>query len=193
MDQSSSTALHSATSPNSRARISGIVYLAYFVTAIGGELLAHHGLAAAYDNALYLIPNFFYAAVAVLFYFMFKPVSNTLSFLAVLVSLAGCVIASLDIYHLAPARFSPLIFFGPYCVLLGYLIYRSGFLPRAIGILMMLAGVGWVVSLIPGIGKVAYPAVVPIGILAEAVLMLWLLIKGVDEERWKQRALGRFI
>jgi len=172
------------------ARVTGVVYLLYFVTAISGELLAHHGLVVAYGNVLYLIPNFFYAAVAVLFYFMFKPVSNVLSFLAALLSLAGCTIASLDIFHLAPARFSPLIFFGPYCILLGYLIYRSTFLPRTIGVLMMLAGVGWVVSVLPEIGKAAFPLVVPVSILAEAALMLWLLIKGVREDRWKEMALA---
>jgi hypothetical protein len=74
--------------------------------------------------------------------------------------------------------------------LLGYLIYRSTFLPRTIGVLMMLAGVGWVVSVLPEIGKAAFPLVVPVGILAEAALMLWLLIKGVREDRWKEMALA---
>ena len=45
----------------------------------------------------------------------------------------------------------------------------------------------------PVIGKKAFPAVVPIGILAKAALMLWLLIKGVDEERWTQKALSHSI
>jgi hypothetical protein len=186
MDQSIGTPNQSEASSNSRARLTGIVYLLYFVTAISGELLAHHGL-VAYSNVLYLIPNFFYAAVAVLFYFMFKPTSNVLSFVAALLGLSGCVIGSLDIFHLAPERFSPLLFFGPYCLLLGHLIYKSAFLPRTIGVLMMLAGVGWLVSLLPVIGKVVFPFVVPLGIVAEAALMLWLLIKGVNEDRWKQK------
>ena len=190
MEPISATPHSSEASLNPRARLAGIIYLLYFVTAISGELLAHHGLVVAYSNVLYLIPNFFYAAVTVLFYFMFKPVSNVFSFVAALLSLAGCVIASLDIFRLAPERFSPLLFFGPYCVFLGYLIYKSAFLPRTIGVLMMLAGVGWLVSLLPVVGKVAFPAVVPVGIVAEAALMLWLLIKGVNEDQWKRMALG---
>ena len=188
MQQISGTQHPSETSPHSRARIAGIVYLLYFVTAISGELLAHHAL-AAYGNALNFFPNVVYAALAVLLYFLLAPVSKGISLLAACCGFAGCVIASLGIFHFISARANPLYFFGPYCVLLGYLIFRSTFLPRAIGILMMLAGVAWLVSLLPVIAKAAFVYVAPLGIIAEAALMLWLLIKGVNEERWKQAAL----
>ena len=189
MDQSTGTAHPSATSPHSRARIAGIVYLSYFATAIGGEVLAHHGL-AAYGNALNFFPNAVYAALAVLLYFLLAPVSKGLSLLAACFGFAGCVVAGLGIYNLISARISPLLCFGPYCILLGYLIFRSTFLPRVLGLLMMLAGVAWLVSLLPRLAKPVFPYVAGLGIVAEAALMLWLLIKGVDEERWKQKALA---
>lgn len=187
MDQVPGTPNQSEASPNSRARITGIVYLLYFVTAISGELLAHHGL-VAYGNILNFIPNVVYAALVLLLYFLFAPVSKGLSLLAACFGFVGCVIACLGIFNLISDRVSPLLFFGPYCVLLGYLIFRSTFLPRVLGILMMVAGVAWLVSLLPLIAKTAFTYVAPLGIIAEAALMLWLLIKGVNEERWKQEA-----
>ena len=71
-----------------------------------------------------------------------------------------------------------LIFFGCYCLLIGYLVFRSTFLPRVIGVLMMIAGVGWLTFLSPSLVHVlgAY-ARIP-GIIGEGSLTLWLLVKG---------------
>jgi len=190
MDPISAIPNPSAASLNPRARLAGIVYLLYFVTAISGQLLAHHGL-AAYGNALNFFPNVIYAALAVLLYFLLAPVSKGLSLLAACFGFVGCVIASLGIFNLVSARVNPLYFFGPYCFLLGYLILRSTFLPRVLGILMMLASVAWLVSLVPVLAKPVFPYVAGIGIVAEAALMLWLLIKGVNEDNWKRMALAK--
>jgi hypothetical protein len=190
MDQSTNTPTQSEASPHSRARLTGIVYLAYFVTAIGGELLAHHGL-AAYGHALNFFPNAIYAALAVLFYFLLAPVNKGLSLLAACFGFAGCVVAGLGIFNLISSRFNPLYFFGPYCLLLGYLIFRSTFLPRVLGILMMLAGVAWLAELVPALAKPIFPVVAVLGIVAEAALMLWLLVKGVNEDHWKRMALAQ--
>jgi Domain of unknown function (DUF4386) len=187
MDPISGTPHPSEALPHSRARIAGIVYLSYFVTAISGMYLAHHGL-AAYGNALNFFPNVIYAALAVMLYFLFAPVSKSLSLLAACFGFAGSVVAGLGVYNLISSRVNPLYFFGPYCILLGYLVFRSTFLPRALGVVMMLAGVAWLVSLLPSLAKPIFPYVAATGIVAEAALMLWLLIKGVNEERWKRMA-----
>jgi hypothetical protein len=89
--------------------------------------------------------------------------------------------------NLAPYKIASLGFFGPFCLLLGYLIFRSTFLPRILGVLMAFAGVGWLIFLSP----LAHPLstyLKILGFVAEASLMLWLIVKGVNEQRWQEQA-----
>ena len=81
-----------------------------------------------------------------------------------------------------------LVFFGLWCALIGYLILKSTFLPRVLGALMMLNGLGWMSFLVPPLGTRLFPFVAGASALAELPLMLWLLVKGVDEERWREQA-----
>ena len=130
-------------SPGPRARITGVVYLLYFLTAISGEVFVGRGRLVLYD-AVNLIAQAFYISLTLLFYYLFKPVNRSLSLLAALFSLLGCANDVLSLFHLAPYKINSLVFFGPYCLLIGYLIFGSIFLPRILGVLMMLAGwVGW--------------------------------------------------
>ena len=168
-----------------RARITGVVYLLYFLTAVSAEVIGQNRL-FAYD-AINLIAYAFYIAVTLLFYYMFKPVNSGLSLLAAFFSLAGCANEVLGMLNLAPHKISSLVFFGPYCILIGYLILRSTFLPRFLGVLMAFAGLGWLVFLSPhAILLLTYLKV--LGFLAEASLMLWLIMKGVNVQRWKEQA-----
>src|SRR5580658_4274355 len=114
-------------SPRTSARITGIIYLLYFLTAISGEAFVGRSRPILYD-AVSLISDVFYIAVSLLFYFMFRPVNRTLSFLAALFSILGCAVAALGTFHLTLHKISPLIFFAPFCLLLGYLILKSTFL-----------------------------------------------------------------
>ena len=81
-----------------------------------------------------------------------------------------------------------LVFFGLFNLLIGYLIFRSTFLPRILGVLMALSGLGWLTFLSPPMANYVFSYIAVLGILAEALLMLWLLVKGVDVQRWKERA-----
>jgi hypothetical protein len=54
---------------------------------------------------------------------------------------------------------------------------------------MVLAGLGWLAFLSPSIARHFSIPIEGVGILAEASLMLWLLVKGVNEQRWKQQAM----
>ena len=173
-------------SPHPRARITGAVYLLYFLTAVFGEVFIGRGRLVVYD-AVNLIAHAFYIAVTLLFYYMFKPVSRSLSLLAAVFGLAGCANDVLGLFNLASYKISSLVFFGPYCLLIGYLIFRSTFLPRILGVLMAFAGLGWLIFMSPLASHLSTYLKV-LGFLAEASLMLWLLVKGVNEQRWKEQA-----
>jgi hypothetical protein len=86
-----------------------------------------------------------------------------------------------------------LIFFGCECLVLGYLIFRSGYLPKAIGVLMQIAGVCYLANsfanlLAPRLASLMFPAILMPALVGEASLCLWLLVKGVNVESWRRRA-----
>ena len=173
-------------SPRPRARITGIVYLLYFLTAVSAEVFVGRSRLVLYD-AVNLIAYAFYIAVTLLFYYLFKPVNRNLSLLAAFFSLLGCANDVLSFLNVAPYKISSLVFFGPYCLLIGYLIFRSTFLPRILRVLMAFAGLGWLVFLSPLANHLSTYLKV-LGFLAEASLMLWLIVKGVNVQRWKEQA-----
>ena len=81
-----------------------------------------------------------------------------------------------------------LVFFGFYDLLIGYLIFRSAFLPRILGVLMAFAGLGWLTFLSPPVANYLSPYTLVLGFLSELSLMLWLLVRGVNVQRWKEQA-----
>jgi hypothetical protein len=217
-------------SPHPNARVTGVVYLFYFLTAIVGELflkgivvdgdatatatniLAHQTLFRL-GLATGLIAAALYIAVTALFYGLFRPVNRSISLLAAFFSLVGCAILAFStLFQLAPlvllggsqylsvfkveqlralallflelntqAGNICVVFFGVYCLLIGYLIFRSAFLPRILGALMAIAGLGWLTFLSPPLANHLSPYNLVLGFLAELSLMLWLLVKGVKE------------
>jgi hypothetical protein len=81
-----------------------------------------------------------------------------------------------------------LAFFGFSTPLFGYLIFRSKFLPRWLGALVMVAGLGWLTFLYPPLGYRVFMIIAPIGLLSAMIKILWLLIRGVDEDKWREQA-----
>jgi len=224
-----------------RARITGIVYLLFFVTAIAGAIvmpvaggpggpsgdaasiaksIMTHQSAYKAGVALGLFSTAIYVALSGLFYWFFRPVSRTLSLLAALFSVVGCAVGALgNLFLLAPleilrgssyakvftadqlqslvllfinlntqANHVALVFFGSFQLVLGYLIFKSTFLPRAIGVLIAIAGVGWLTFMVPPISSALLVYLEILGIVAEGLLMLWLLVLGVNGRRWAQLA-----
>jgi len=81
-----------------------------------------------------------------------------------------------------------LVFFGAWCLLIGYLIFRSTFLPRVLGALLAISGLGWVTYLYPPLAHRVYPFIAAASALGEIPLELWLIVMGVNAQRWKEQA-----
>lgn len=167
-----------------QARMAAVFYLGTIITGATALMFANG------RNISNFIATICYIGVTALFYYLFKPVNKNLSFVAALFSLAGCIISAFSPYLAIPA-FLPdiLVLFGMYCLLIGWLIIKSTFLPRFLGVLMMIGGLGWLTFLFPALSSLISPFNFAPGILGESVLTLWLLIKGVNAEEWNKRAL----
>jgi len=173
------------SSPRSQARIAGGFYAVNVVTS----LVAFSGSAGPRMTLVSgLLATASYVAVTVLFYILFKPVNRVLSLVAAAFSLVGCAPGLLGPFHITLYRINSLVFFGFYCLLIGCLILRSTFLPRIFGALMVCAGVGWLTFLSPSLAKSISPYNYYPGGLGEISLCLWLLVMGVNEQRWKEQA-----
>ena len=170
-------------SPRRNARIAGAFYLLTFITGLPAFFLR-----SRLGVALGLIAGACYIVVTLLLYFIFKPVNRKLSLVAALISLAGCAIGPVTTaFHLS-LRINPLVFFGFYCLLIGYLILRSTFLPGALGALMAFAGLGWLTFASASLATHLQPYNVIPGLIGEGALTVWLLAVGLNDQRWKQQA-----
>lgn len=227
--------------PRTRARITGALYLTYFVLAIVGQVfltqagisaitptnsdagtlarnVLGHGAALQLGVALELLGVACYVAVTALLYQLLKPVGNTIALLALAFGLVAMSITALSaLFEIAPMvvlggsvsgftvaqrqdlaltvlklgdQLGPisLVFSAFFQLLNGYLMFRSGFLPRVFGVLFALAGFGWLVYLAPPLSDRLMTVLEVLGFLGEVPLMLWLLVMGVNSQRWNQRA-----
>ena len=178
-------------SPSLKARMAGVFYL---LTFLGGGFAAFvSGSLVAYSGTANLIATACYVGVTLLFYDLFKPVSRSLSLLAALFGVVGCAFGALSVFHLAPFHINSLVFFGVYCLLIGYLIFRSTFLPPILGVLMAFGGLGWLTFLSPRVAHYLSPLNMAPGVLGEGALTLWLLVIGVNAQRWEEQANMRSI
>jgi hypothetical protein len=136
------------------------------------------------------------ASLMVIFYLVCVPISmlNELNHLAVLLlsSGAGYLTAfKADQLNALVMFFINLRIYGTYITLLGYLVFKSGFLPRILGILLMLGGLCYTVLAVlfflsPNIDATIFGVFT---FIEEAIFYLWLLIKGVNVKEWEKRAL----
>lgn len=180
------------------------------------ELLYRLGLAAHVVVVLTNVP------LAVLFYDLFRVVNRRVALLVVFFTLVGTAVETAGLVdQFAPlvllsgtpysgsvpaAQLEYLpgdlsatgysiteVFFGCYAICLSYLVVRSAFLPAAIGVLMGIDGLGYLVYsfadlLAPGFAAHLVPWIQLPVLAGEGSLCLWLLVAGVDVERWAERA-----
>ncbi len=89
-----------------------------------------------------------------------------------------------------------LIFFGFTCLVNGYLIFRSGYLPKTIGVLIQIAGLCYLTNsfallLAPKFAHIIFPAILVPAFIGELSFCLWLIVKGVNVPKWnKQVSMG---
>jgi len=81
-----------------------------------------------------------------------------------------------------------LVFFGLYLLLVGILILRSTFLPSVLGVLIALAGLSYVLFLSPPLAQSLQPYILVFPGVGQISLCLWLLVIGVNVQRWKEQA-----
>jgi hypothetical protein len=169
-------------SPRFKARIAGALYLLSLLTAGLTELYVRGKLNIA--GGLIAVAGM--AAMTLLLYHLFKPVNRGLSLLAASFSFMGLTFEAL--------RWQPrgvnaaIVFHGFYCLLIGYLIFSSTFLPRILGALIAIAGLGWLTFLSTPLADSLSPYNQAAGILGVVSVMLWLLVMGVNDQRWQERA-----
>ena len=206
------------TSPRLKARMVGVLYLLMvslggLVQFARGRLVVKGDAAATAINILAHEPLFRLAfaadvlvvacsiAVTALFYSLFKPVNRSVSLLAAFFGLVGGTqhasvfdvgqlqaLAYMFLKLYSPAYGIALVFFGFQFLLIGYLTFKSTFLPRILGVLMAFSGVGWLTFLSPSFGaKYLFPYILTADI-GEASLVLWLLVFAVNEQRWREQS-----
>jgi Domain of unknown function (DUF4386) len=161
-----------------------------------------------------------YIGVTVLLYELLKPVNKSVALFGAFCGLAGLLtgaggsinlLTALTLLEEARRATEPIasqlrgavkillgangfsgedFFFGCQILSVGYLIVRSYFVPRAIGVLLLLGGLSFLITsfttlVSPMLGARLAPLILPIVALGEGSLALWLLLRGVNVERWR--------
>ena len=168
-------------SPGFKARIAGVLSLLSLLAAVFGEFVIRR-----FEIAGDLLAVSGNIVVTLLLYDIFKPVNRGLSLVAASFNLVGLTCGAL---RWNPQGVDiPVVFDGFSCLLIGYLIFRSSFLPRILGVLMAVGGLGWLTFLSPPLAKHLSPYNLVLGLLGQESVMLWLLVMGVNVQKWKEQA-----
>jgi len=230
------------TSPLRYARVAGALYLIIIVFGIFGEVFVRSRLIVSGDagatsanimassvlfRAGFLADSIMFlsdVALAVLLYVLLKPVSKTVSLVAMCFRLAQSAVLALNLLHyhaamllLSGSSYSRafgadqtdalasffldlhghgydlgLLLFGLHCLLLGYLVINSGYLPKFLGVLLVAAGFTYLIGsytrfLFPDYVTLVSPIYI-VAIISEVSLCLWLLVRGVNLRQWERMA-----
>lgn len=164
-------------SPVLKARIAGGFYLITVVGSIYSYVIAPN---TGLGHTSGLIAGTANLVVTVLLYDLLKPVNRLVALLAAFFNIEG-----------SAHDHDPLAFFGCFCICTGYLIYKSTYIPRAIGIAMVLAGLGlltnaYVPLLLPSPPHLVSSIAYTFDGIGEISLTFWLILVGVNRRRWHE-------
>jgi hypothetical protein len=207
------------TSPLLRARIAGLLYLSLLPLGLFGALYGVSSRPAVVSALLVQIVNIFVvlalyqllkpvnknmAVLMVMFLLLGVPIAmlNEVNQFAVILLSSGAdslrvftasqlhalILLFLDLHNYGIDIAG--IFWGLWLFPMGYLVFKSGFLPRILGILLMIGCAGYLVQsfaafLFPGFAV----NIALFTFWGEVLFPLWLVIKGVNVEQWQKRAL----
>jgi hypothetical protein len=182
--------------------------------------IANHDLLYRIGFATFLMESFCDVTLALIFYALFKPVNRQLSLLAAFFGLmASATFAFAEAFYFAPTimnaaylktfstdqlnalvllsmkfySYAGMIFTGYYGIewlVRAYLIWKSTFLPKALGVLMGIGGSAFVLRNILMILAPQYASDVFLMLMFPGALAMtvWLLVKGVDLAKWNAKA-----
>jgi hypothetical protein len=169
-------------SPRFKARLAGGLYFFTLLTAqlletlLGGKAALAAGLIEITGMAL----------VTLVLYEVFRPVERTLSLLAAAFNFVGITLEAMRLS--AHGSGIALVFHGFFCILIGYLIFKSTFLPRTLAALMAIGSLGWMTFLFPPLASYLSPWNLVCGLAGEASVFGWLAVMGVNVQRWEEQA-----
>jgi Domain of unknown function (DUF4386) len=147
----------------------GLVYVAFLLLSVAGMSLR--------NVPLQLVGSATGFVLAVLLYRLFAPADPTIALALLPLALIHYVIQGVgQVQADAGTLRLALLPFAAYLMVLGYLIAASTFAPVALGVLIVLAGLAWLIVVVPGVPTWSTLAVVLFGGVAEVALALWLLI-----------------
>jgi hypothetical protein len=155
---------NSQMNPNRTARIAGLLYVLIIPLGLLGIMYVPNVLKVAGDSLSVLTEDRIQSMVPVFFQ----------------LHEYGILIAS--------------IFWGLWLLPMGYLVYRSGFISKIPGVLLIIAGAGYLVDVLarmlsPTYGDTLIASIILVTLFGEIVFPIWLLIKGVHSDKWKEKAL----
>jgi len=157
------------------ARVTGFFWM---LCVVGGIYGYFPGKGTHLGKEALLVAGAAYLVVTVLLYVLLRPVNSTVAALAAGFGVVGIATSGDGSFY-----------FGIQCVLLGYLVWNSEFLPRTLGALMVLAGVAQLLFFSTLFPELASSRIASIGYFVdgagEIALALWLLVFGVSETAWR--------
>ena len=132
-------------------------------------------------------------AISKLFLLVVMPTLGSADFLTAFEPRQLQILANLALRSHDIAFNIALIFFGFTCLVNGYLIFKSEYLPKFVGVLMQIAGLSYLIACFaalfaPAFADLITPAILLPPLIGESSFCLWLLVKGVNIAKWKERA-----